>query len=215
MKEDQACAQSQPCAEAGSDIPLSLAEQHRIGKRDGPSRHGVILGQALIALADAGRAADPTCDHEMCATCAYRPDCMTNQMAGTGLVAIKCAIGVDPDPFGCHHGMKGGRPTKLCAGHFAAQRAPFDMMKAITADLARKLGALSGPDEVRAAYDAWIAEIDPHGVMDDYARGRAYLRRSAIRASPAGFGVSQEANKPEPLTALSSQQGADDGAGEE
>lgn len=32
------------------------------------------------------------------------------------------------------------------------------------------------PDTVRAAYDAWISRIDPLGTMDDYQRGRLWLR---------------------------------------
>lgn len=218
MKEDQTCAQSQPCAEAGSDIPLSLAEQHRIGKRDGPSQHGAYVGQALVALAEAGRAADPACDREMCATCAFRPDCMTNQMAATGLVAIKCAIGADPDPFGCHHALKDGTPTRLCAGYYAAQRAPFEAMKAIMFELTEKLGSMSGPDAVRAAFDEWVAGVDPDGKLDDYARGRLYLRARKTTTPLDAHDTSErnDRTRDEPLlTALSSQQGADDGAGEE
>lgn len=37
-------------------------------------------------------------------------------------------------------------------------------------------------DTIRAAFDAWIAEVDPNGSLNDYERGRLYL-------GPAGSSV--------------------------
>jgi hypothetical protein len=144
-------------------------------ERDRPSQHGVILGEGLAAMAAAGREAKPDLP-EMCATCAFRPGCMTNRMASTGKVALDCVMGIDPEQFACHHGMKDGEPTKLCVGYAAAIAAPFETKKTILFDIATRLSAMPVRDEVRERFDAWVAEIDPEDKLDDYARGRSYLR---------------------------------------
>lgn len=140
-----------------------------MGERERPSRHGAILGQALAEMAEAGGGCAGTC-----ATCAFRPGTMTNQMAATGLTALHCALGTDPDPFGCHHGMKDGRPTKLCAGYEAARQVSFDEVAAIMERLKTRMDAMTGPDDVRAIYDAWAAEADPDDALDDYQLARLY-----------------------------------------
>jgi hypothetical protein len=154
-----------------------------VSGRDKPSYHGLVLGKALAALAEAGRAQLPELP-DMCATCAFRPDCMTSQMAATGLTAFNCAVGVDDSPFGCHHGMKDGEPTKRCVGHLAARAAPFERLKAILAQLGEDLGSIPDPDPVRAEFDAWIARVDPDDRMDDYQRGRMWLRARLTPSIP-------------------------------
>ncbi|KQM62394.1 MULTISPECIES: hypothetical protein [unclassified Sphingomonas] len=144
-------------------------------ERERPSQHGAILGETLIALEQAGRnAGEPLPDP--CLTCAFRPG-MSNQQAATGIEALNCSIGGDPAPFGCHHGMQEGQPTRLCAGYLAAKRAPFGQMKALLGDLAVRLEAVGGDDPVRAAFDAWRHEVDPGQTMDDYQLARLYARR--------------------------------------
>lgn len=106
---------------------------------------------------------------------------MTNQMAGTGLEALKCATGADPAPFGCHHGMKDGQPNKVCAGWLAALVAPPEVVAAVGDRLLAAINSLEGPDEVREAFDAWIAKVDPDNRLDDYQRGRLYLRSELAR----------------------------------
>lgn len=141
-----------------------------------PSRHGQLLGKALAKLAYAGHMAS-VAPLDMCATCAFREGCYTNQMAATGLTAFNCAAGIDDSPFGCHHGMKDGEPTKLCAGWIAAKQAPFATLVAVTTDLSEQLAAHGDvADSVRAETDAWLAEIDPDGKLDNYQRGRMFLR---------------------------------------
>jgi hypothetical protein len=144
-------------------------------RRERPSRHGVILGQTLAALADAGRREDPSCP-DPCATCAFRLGCMTNMMAATGIEALNCSIGIDDSLFGCHHGMKDGEPTKLCAGWVAAKLAPFDMMKAELIRLGERLDAATGPDEIRQKFDEWVARVDPENRLNDYERGHLFLK---------------------------------------
>jgi hypothetical protein len=157
--------------------------------RERPSTHGAILGEALARLAESVTGSLPS---GCCATCAFRRGCMTNQMASTGLVAFKCAVGADPDPFACHHGMKDGEPSKICAGWLACQLADFETVKEISAWLTARLAEHSddAPDPIREAFDAWIAEIDPTGAMDDYQRGRLYLRRPLVSPPSARLGQS-------------------------
>jgi hypothetical protein len=143
-------------------------------ERERPSAHGVLLGGFLADVAEAGRLADPTIPAG-CATCAFSRETMTNRMAATGIEAMHCVIGTDPAPFGCHHGMKDGEPTKLCAGFVAAQAAPFDLIRSKMEEMVGRLAALPPVDEVRAEFDAWAAKIDPDGAMDDYCRGRLYV----------------------------------------
>lgn len=143
--------------------------------RDRPSTHGAIVGEALTKIVESVSGSLPA---SCCSTCAFRPETMTNQMAATVLVAFKCAVGTDPDPFACHHGMKDGEPTKVCAGWLASQLADFDAVKRISGEMVEKLAAISDTetDPVRDRFDAWIAEVDPEGRLNDYQRGRLYLR---------------------------------------
>ena len=153
-----------------------------MSKRERPSRHGAILGEALSKIAAAGRAYSPTELPDACLTCAFREGCMTNQMAATGMVALNCVIGIDPDRFACHHGMKDGEPSKLCVGYVAAILAPFSFTKEVLCELADKLNTQCGPDEVRAEFDAWLSETDPDGKMDDYQLARAYAATPPIHS---------------------------------
>lgn len=141
-------------------------------ERERPSRHGAILGRALSEMVDAGGGCTGTC-----ATCAFKPGTMTNQMAATGLTALHCALGSDPDPFGCHHGMADGQPTKLCAGYEAARRASFEDVRAIMERLKKRMDAMSGPDEVRIAYDVWAEQADPSHALNDYQLARLYEKQ--------------------------------------
>lgn len=159
--------------------PLTLTSPDR----ERPSRHGLILGEALAALAKIGREGAPELP-EMCATCAFREGCMTNQMASTGLTALNCVLGIDKDRFACHHGMRDGEPTRICAGYIAARVAPWSLVQRVVEWLNTQLTSLEGPDDVRAAFDIWVATVDPHGEMDDYRRGRAYLRAALDRVQP-------------------------------
>lgn len=143
--------------------------------RDRPRGDGVILGRAIAELAEAGRRNQPDLP-DPCATCAFRVGCMTNTMPATVLDAFRCATGADPAVFGCHHGMAAGQPTRKCAGWLAAQAADWPDVDRVMSDLAAKLDALPDRDLVRDRYDAWIARIDPHGDLDDYQRGRLWLR---------------------------------------
>lgn len=152
--------------------------------RERPSTHGQIVGQALTAIVTSVFGELPK---DCCATCAFRPETMTNQMAATTLTAYKCAIGADPNPFGCHHGMKDGEPVKACAGWLVSQLADFDKVREIAEQVAKQLDAraLDAPDPIREAFDAWIAEVDPDGTMDDYQRGRAYLKSALVKGDQA------------------------------
>lgn len=144
-----------------------------------PSRHGAIMGQALIALADADREASGVNPDQMCATCAFRPGAMTNQMAATGLIAYKCAIGADPAEFACHHSMKDGETTRLCTGYLMARAAPFETVRAISEGVCTGLDLADGPDTIRDDFDAWLAKVDPDNQLDNYRRARLYAKRRA------------------------------------
>lgn len=150
--------------------------------RERPSKHGKILGDALALLAIAGRKDAPELP-ECCLTCAFRQGCMTNQMAATGKTALDCVLGIDPDRFACHHGMKEGQPSKLCVGYIAAILAPWAFTKEVLAAVKRDLDAMDGPDEVRAAFDAWHDEANPERKMDDYQLARAYAARRTLAAA--------------------------------
>lgn len=150
-----------------------------MNERERPSRHGQILGKALSMIADAGRRDFPGELPPMCGTCAFKDGAMPNQMAATGMVALNCVLRIDTDRFACHHAMRMGEPTRLCSGYAAAMFAPFSVVKEIMAAMSADLGAMEGPDEVRAAFDAWAAEIDPLGVMDDYQRAREFVKARA------------------------------------
>lgn len=70
--------------------------------------------------------------------------------------------------------MKDGEPTRLCAGFIAAKLAPFSFAQDVLVDLNRRLNAQEGPDQVRAAFDAWLAEVDPERKMNDYQLARVH-----------------------------------------
>jgi hypothetical protein len=161
--------------------------------RERPSYHGAVLGEYLAQMAESATGFLP---EDCCATCAFRRGCMTNQMASTGLVAFKCAMGVDPDAFACHHGMKDGEPTKICAGWLAAQAAEWDDIKNFSEQLTASLGAIPNPDPIRTAFDAWIERVDPAGTLNDYQRGRLYLRHYGTSAYP-GDGEGQGTERPQ------------------
>ena len=154
--------------------PDKLADAAGI-KRDRPADAGYAVGKAIAALAEAGRSIQPDLP-DACATCAFRLGCMTNAMPATVLDAFKCSTGADDSEFGCHHGMVEGRPVKRCAGWMAAQTADWPDVKRIMAQLEREFETLPERDTIRELYDAWIAVIDPAGELDDYQRGRLWLR---------------------------------------
>lgn len=142
---------------------------------DQPSSHGAALGKLLSAMVQAGGGA------EMCATCAFREGSMPNRMAGTGLIAMHCAMGTDPSPFGCHHGMQDGEPSRLCAGALAASRATLEQWKVGMGALIGALPSDGVPDPIRDDFNAWREQIDPAGALDVYQLGRAYaLRAKAV-----------------------------------
>jgi len=101
---------------------------------------------------------------------------MPNQMAATGLTALNIVLRIDSDDFACHHGMKDGNPTRLCAGYLHAKAAPFEMVKSEISAMKDRLADMSGPDEVRAAFDAWRARSDPSSTLDDYQLARLFAR---------------------------------------
>lgn len=141
---------------------------------DRPSAHGKLLGEALAAMVAAGGDPGP-----MCATCAFRPGTIPNQSAGTGRLALNCALGIDQSPFACHHGMEDGQPTKLCAGYVAALAAPQDVKSRLLRELLHGIQDLNGaPDEVERAFDEWLARIDPNREKDVYELARLYLREA-------------------------------------
>lgn len=163
--------------------PAPRDERARDGDR--PSKHGAILGQFLALLEIAGRKDSPVELPPTCATCAFRAGTMPNQTAGTALIAFNIVMGIDRDRFACHHGMKDGEPQKLCVGYMAAMLAPFSFTKEALAVMAKELDAMGdGPDEIRAAFDAWLAKADPEGKLDVYQAARAWARVS----QPSGDG---------------------------
>lgn len=159
---------------APEPVPVS-AHSGDAPLRDGPSRHGKILGDAMADLAKAGAVGQPELLSVMCAGCAFRPGAMSNQMAATLKDALDCLLNDDED-FCCHHGMEDGEPTRLCAGYFAAQGAPFEVFKAAMQTVTARLAAATGPDEVRTSFNEWISKVDPEGKLDDYQRSRLFSR---------------------------------------
>lgn len=152
-------------------------------RRERPSRHGAVVGAALSEIERTGRGQAPEAP-AMCATCAFREGCMTNQMASTVLVAFKCAIGADPALFACHHGLIDGEPTRPCGGWVASLAAPFDEVKRIAAKMQAELAEPTDRDLIREVFDAWVAKVDPENTLNDYERGRLYLR--AVQAGAFG-----------------------------
>jgi hypothetical protein len=141
-----------------------------VTERERPSRHGKILGEALALIATAGRKDAPMPLPDMCMTCAFREGSMPNQMAATGKTAMDCVLGIDRDRFACHHGMRDGQPKKICVGYIAARLAPFSFVKEVIASIHAELAEIERDtaDPVRAAFDAWVSEVDPGRKLDDY-----------------------------------------------
>ena len=156
-----------------------------IENRERPSQHGAILGEALAMIAAFGRKDLHFPLPEMCLTCAFREGCMTNQMAGTGKVALDCVLGLDPDRFACHHAMKEGEPSKLCVGYVAASLAPPSIVREVVLECNRRLNEMKNgdTDEIREAFDRWRGEVDPDAKMNDYELARAY-EKSPLRRTP-------------------------------
>lgn len=153
---------------------------------DRPSIHGKMLGKALALFAEIGRRAAPMPIPEPCLTCAFREGTMPNQTAGTGKVALDCVLRIDTDRFACHHGMKDGDPQKLCAGWIAAMLAPFSEVKEILAAFQDELAEIEDqPDEVRAAFDAWLNRADPERRLDVYQAAREYAKSQTSAFAPA------------------------------
>ena len=149
---------------------------------DRPSAHGAALGSALADLVDRGSPEGAA----MCATCAFRKGTAPNQTAGTVLTALHCVLGTNPDPFGCHHGMIHGQPTRLCAGYEAARRAPFAAVRGALGAVKEALAEREGQsDQVRADFDAWASQIDPGGKLDVYQIARARLAEGRSLPPPS------------------------------
>jgi hypothetical protein len=100
--------------------------------------------------------------------------------------ALNIVLGIDDAEFGCHHGLKDGKPTRLCAGALAAKQAPFPVLKSIVSTLKQRLTALDGPDHVRAEFDEWVKRHDPEGRLDVYQQARLFARQQS--ADPAQGG---------------------------
>lgn len=145
---------------------------------DRPSRHGRLLGRALALIALLGRRDAPMPIPEPCLTCAFKEGSAPNQTAGTGIIALNCVLGIDKDRFACHHGTKDGEPQKICAGYVAARLAPWSEVQAILFAFHDELKHVddSAPDDVRASFDAWLADADPEKRMDVYEAARAFAR---------------------------------------
>jgi hypothetical protein len=160
-------------------MPIKDTVGPEVLEYDRPTRHGKILGNFLRLMAETGRTLPGGNEiPESCLTCAFSPGTMPNISAGTGMVAFNCVVGINEDDFACHHGMKEGEPTKLCAGYLAALLVPFDLMKQAMFNLNEELNAMdTSPDELRIAFDAWRATIDPEMKLDVYQLGREYAKR--------------------------------------
>ena len=162
-----------------------------IGAGNKPSKHGRILGEMLAAWVEAGRRATEELLPDICATCAFRAGSLPNQAAGTVLLAMNTVLDIDPDGFGCHHGMKDCRPTKLCTGYLIAKLAPFSEVKEEMVRMKEKLDALGDADADAAehSFDQWLLAVDPDGLMDVYELASAFARRPPVDtdiAAPLG-----------------------------
>lgn len=152
------------------------AEVAALGDR--PSRHGKLLGAALATISALGRRDAPMPIPECCLTCAFREGTMPNETAATGKMALDIVLGIDRDRFACHHGMKDGEPQKICVGYIAAMLAPFSEVRAILSAFYDELKLINddAPDDVREAFDVWLATADPQQRMDVYEAARAYAK---------------------------------------
>jgi hypothetical protein len=174
-------------------LVLERLEQRRppaeFKEADRPSLYGKMLGEALALMAELGRHDAPMPIPEPCLTCAFRRGTLPNESAGTGILALNCVLRIDKHRFACHHGMKDGEPQRICFGYVAAMLAPFskvsEILRAFNDQLAR-IGEL-GPDQVRAAFDKWLDDLDPERRMDVYEAAREYAK-SQIAEMRRGVG---------------------------
>lgn len=112
-----------------------------------PSPHGRAVGSAMAKLADkqeaALKAAGVPDVPERCSTCAFRHGTQANGYANTQLEALRCVVGADKAPFGCHHTLDNdAKPTELCAGYLVCRTAEFGDVMAAVEDLHAQLAAL-------------------------------------------------------------------------
>lgn len=105
------------------------------------SQHGRILGSAFADIADKLAPLHPEVP-DRCKTCAYRHGTIPNAMAGTLVEALNCTLGIDPNPFGCHHTLKDGKPTELCAGYFLLSVFGVEEVKAVLPSVVEQLDSL-------------------------------------------------------------------------
>ena len=89
-----------------------LARLWRSAMRDAVTQHP----DAVAAIPD------------RCKTCAFREGTIPNGCPETIMDALKCVM--EKEPFMCHHDMKNGKPTKMCAGWIVTQRADRDPVEA-------------------------------------------------------------------------------------
>ena len=84
-------------------------------ERNKPCEVGIALGKELARLtAPAIEAAE----HKPCASCAFRAGTYPNGCVTSVADAMKCML--EGHTFHCHHGMKDGVATRVCAGWKAA-----------------------------------------------------------------------------------------------
>ncbi len=149
-----------------------------ITEADRPSAHGKLLGSALALIEKLGRRDAPMVIPDCCLTCAFREGSLPNMSAGTGIIALNCAIHIDRDRFSCHHGMKDGEPTKICAGYAAAMFAPWSSVIVVLEALQKEIDKFSPGDDdgLRTAFDAWAVALDPKKRQDVYAMARMFAK---------------------------------------
>ncbi|SFL99921.1 hypothetical protein SAMN03159423_4812 [Bradyrhizobium sp. NFR13] len=156
---------------------MNIATTGPAAEGDRPSIHGKMLGKALSIIAEMGRRDAPMAIPDPCLTCAFREGTMPNMTAGTGMVALNIVLRIDTDRFACHHGLKEGEPQKLCSGYVAAMLAPFGNVREILAAFHAELATVGEqPDDVRAAFDAWLNRADPERRLDVYQAAREYAK---------------------------------------
>jgi hypothetical protein len=114
-----------------------------------PSEHGRILGTQLAWVADV-MAAQRVDVPDRCKTCAFRAGTIPSRMAGTLAQALNCVAGLDPSPFMCHHSLRGGEPTQLCAGYVLAKSAPIELLHRALTRATLQLVELPKKNEVTA-----------------------------------------------------------------
>lgn len=155
---------------------------------DRPSIHGAMLGKALAVIAELGRRDAPMPIPDTCLTCAFREGSMPNQTAGTGVMALNCVLRIDTDRFACHHGMKEGQPKQICAGYVAAMIAPFSLVREVLDAFNAEMETIKDgqPDDIRIAFDAWLAGVDPGRRMDVYEAARAYAKSKRTEIESLG-----------------------------